>query len=84
MAIDLVGTYQVIDPADPFWMDDPSVDHTYTYALSAFIEYVGATMLLAPDAYPGPDDHDAALGPADDLPLAVVRRSVEVRVERAR
>ncbi|HEY7826904.1 MAG TPA: hypothetical protein VIB99_01645 [Candidatus Limnocylindrales bacterium] len=52
MAVDLVGTYDVTDPADPFWMNDASVAHTYTYALQEFVEYVGATMLLAPEAYP--------------------------------
>ena len=60
IAIDLVGTYQVIDPTDSFWMDDQSVDHTYTYALSGFTEYVGATMLLSPAAYPAL--MDATLG----------------------
>ena len=52
LAADLVGTYEVTDPADPFWMGDSSVDHTYTYALSALVEYVGGTMLIAPEAYP--------------------------------
>ena len=52
LAVDLVGTYDVTDPTEAFWMDDQSVDHTYTYALQKFVEYVGATMLLAPEAYP--------------------------------
>jgi putative ABC transport system permease protein len=52
MAVDLVGTYQVNDPADPFWVDDPSVAHSYIYALRAQVEYVGGTILLAPEAYP--------------------------------
>ena len=52
LAADLVGTYEVIDPTDPYWMGDSSVDHPYTYALAAFVEYVGGTMLIAPEAYP--------------------------------
>jgi putative ABC transport system permease protein len=52
MAVDLVGTYDVTDPADPYWMNDASVARPYIYALSALVEYVGATMLLAPAAYP--------------------------------
>ncbi len=52
LAVDLVGTYDVIAPTEPYWMDDASVDHSYIYALSALVEYAGATMLLAPGAYP--------------------------------
>lgn len=52
LAVDLVGTFNVTDPSDPYWLDDASVAHTYTYALQLFVEYVGATMLLAPEAYP--------------------------------
>ncbi|HLY13924.1 MAG TPA: hypothetical protein VKR24_06205, partial [Candidatus Limnocylindrales bacterium] len=52
MAVDVVGTYQVNDPADPFWVDDPSVAHSYIYALTGQVEYVGGTILLAPEAYP--------------------------------
>ncbi len=52
LAVTLVGTYDVSDPADPFWIDDSSVAHSYTYALTGFVEYLGGTLLLAPDAYP--------------------------------
>ena len=52
LAVDLVGTYDVVDPTNPFWMDDASVAHSYTYALQQFVEYAGGTLLLAPEAYP--------------------------------
>ncbi len=52
LAVDLVGTYEVIDPTDPYWVNDPSVAHSYTYALQQFVEYVGGTFLLDPAAYP--------------------------------
>jgi putative ABC transport system permease protein len=71
IAIDLVGTYEVIDPDDPFWMNDQSVDHTYTYALSGFTEYVGATMLMSADAYPALMDATRASG----LPMTYRWRS---------
>ena len=51
-AVDIVGTYQVIDPADPYWLDDADVDHTGVYELPPFTAYVRATALLAPEAYP--------------------------------
>ncbi len=53
LAVDLVGTYEVNDPSEGYWIDDASVGQPYIYALQKFVEYVGATMLLAPDAYPG-------------------------------
>ncbi len=71
IAIDLVGTYEVVDPTDPFWMNDQSVDHTFTYALQGFTEYVGATMLLSPDAYPALMDATRASG----LPMTYRWRS---------
>ena len=52
LAVDLVGTYEVIDPADPYWLNDQSVARSYIYALQKQVEYVGATMLLAPEEYP--------------------------------
>jgi putative ABC transport system permease protein len=52
LAIDIVGTYSVTDPADPFWIDDADVGRPGIYALTGFTEYVSAVALLAPDAYP--------------------------------
>jgi len=71
LAVDLVGTYDVIDPDEPFWINDQSVDRTYTYALQEFVEYVGATFLLDPAAYP------ALLGATESsgLPLGYHWRS---------
>ncbi len=52
VAIDIVGTYRVTDPGDPFWIDDAEVGQPGIYALQGFTEYVSAMALLSPDAYP--------------------------------
>jgi len=50
-AIDIVGTYAVIDPTAPFWFDDTTVVRPRTRALSADVEYLDAPVFLSPDAY---------------------------------
>ena len=52
LAVDIVGTYDVNDPEDPYWVDDPRVARSYIYALAQQVEYAGGTILVAPEAYP--------------------------------
>ncbi len=52
LALDIVGTYEVTDPADPYWLDDADVAHSRIYPLLNLVEYVRADALVAPTAYP--------------------------------
>jgi putative ABC transport system permease protein len=52
IAVEIVGTYEVTDPADPYWIDDGNVAATLTDRLSTNTSYLRAVLLLAPTAYP--------------------------------
>src|SRR4051794_35833742 len=51
IGMQLVGTFDVPAPRDPYWLDDPSIEHIIIRSLSADTKYLDATAVLAPDAY---------------------------------
>ncbi|HYM83414.1 MAG TPA: hypothetical protein VEY67_04615, partial [Candidatus Dormibacteraeota bacterium] len=51
-AAEVVGIFDVLDPADPFWFGDHSLVAPGIRAFSEDVQYVDATALLAPEAYP--------------------------------
>ena len=58
---EIVGLYDVTDPADPFWMDDAAfVGPSYRGTL--LTRLVDVTAVLSPDAYPSLLDETASLG----------------------
>ncbi len=52
LAVDIVGTYRVTDPADDYWIDDAPVEGPTIRALTSEVQFTNATLLLAPAAYP--------------------------------
>ena len=84
LAADLVGTYDVIDPADPFWMGDSSVDHTLHLRAVELRRVRRWDDAHRARGVSRADDRDPAIRPADDLSLALVRRDGRPPVERAR
>jgi putative ABC transport system permease protein len=51
-AIDVVGVYEVIDPADDFWLDDQALARPTVREISSENAFFDATALLSPDSYP--------------------------------
>ena len=49
---EVVGTFEIRDPADPFWFDDASLATPGIRSYSPELTFVDATLLLSPDAYP--------------------------------
>lgn len=52
VAIDVVGTYEVLDPDDDFWLEDQVLAEPSVREISSENAYFDATALLAPEAYP--------------------------------
>ncbi|HTS14869.1 MAG TPA: hypothetical protein VMH24_04320, partial [Candidatus Sulfotelmatobacter sp.] len=48
----VVGTYRPTDPADPFWVDDGTVEGSTIRALDPEHPKVDTSLLLSPDAFP--------------------------------
>ncbi len=63
-AIDVVGAFEVADPVAPAWYDDTALDHPTIFALSPEIQFLDATALLAPAAYPSVVAVTELAGPA--------------------
>ncbi len=51
-AASVVGIYEVVDPADPYWSEDTTLQLPTQRALSADNVFVNAIGLLAPESYP--------------------------------
>jgi putative ABC transport system permease protein len=51
-AAEIVGIFQVPDPADPFWFGDTSLATPGIRSYSPELTFVDATLLLSPEAYP--------------------------------
>ena len=51
-AVHVVGTYDISDPGDPFWLDDAAVWTWATVPVSPNEDYARTTVLLAPEVYP--------------------------------
>ena len=51
-AVDVVGLYTVDDPADEFWMDDPSLHLPTVIAVTPDLRLIYGTALLSHEAYP--------------------------------
>jgi putative ABC transport system permease protein len=52
MVVRVVGLFTVIDPADPRWFSDASLDHPVANRVSLELTIYHAVALLSPDAYP--------------------------------
>jgi putative ABC transport system permease protein len=52
VAIEVVATFQVLDPADDFWLADQALVEPSVREISSENAFFDATALLAPDAYP--------------------------------
>jgi putative ABC transport system permease protein len=51
-AIEVVGIYEVLDPQDEFWFDDPALHQPTLIPVGLDITLVRATALASPDAFP--------------------------------
>jgi len=52
VGIEIVGTYEVRDPDDDFWLDDQALAEPSVREISSENAFFDATALLAPEAYP--------------------------------
>jgi len=52
VAIEVVGTYEVLDSDDDFWLEDQALAEPSVREISSENAYFDATALLAPEAYP--------------------------------
>jgi putative ABC transport system permease protein len=50
MAVEIVGTYEVLDPADPYWSGDTEMAESWIRSVSDDVEFRAAIMLLSPEA----------------------------------
>ncbi|HEY8989921.1 MAG TPA: hypothetical protein VIM39_12930, partial [Candidatus Limnocylindrales bacterium] len=50
-AMQVVGVFEVDQPLDPFWYDDPSLEKANIRSLGGDARAIDTTALLAPDAY---------------------------------
>lgn len=51
IAIDIVGTFESIDQADPYWSGEPEVGESWIRSVGDDVQFRAAIALLAPDAY---------------------------------
>ena len=50
-AADVVGVYEVVDPADPFWLNDPALEQPTVIVISPDLQLIYGTALLDEAAY---------------------------------
>ena len=50
MAVEIVGTYEVLDAADPYWSGDTEMAASWIRSVSDDVEFRSAIILLSPDA----------------------------------
>jgi putative ABC transport system permease protein len=50
MAVEIVGTYEVLDPADRYWSGDTEMAASWIRSVSDDVEFRSAIVLLSPDA----------------------------------
>ena len=50
-AMEIIGVFEVNEPLDPFWYDDPSVEQANIRSLGGDARAIDASALLAPEAY---------------------------------